>query len=606
MDGEINNRDSEPSQRDGSHSQSQKSDQNLEHENPPLVTATLLPEVPEIIINDAEAIQDSVTENVIIQLDEISSGSLAIDPQSPPLSPEILSSRISNSSSSYVTVSMIPFQEQQEYITIPHQVVQIDMVEDQEVVSSEDDETPKLQHQQSHYCCSRMCQIYLSAALIFFFMGIVGMLIINWHFELSREGEVPTPSSSTITTPAVIPVQPPSTSSSRKPSLYHSAMPSCSGLYNPVSSVQIKQSGSDLFTMNNQGTTIVVGNYDYQASATNLETFYINENEGSDGKRTESTEGYSVQSLKLSGDGSRLVLGVNSFPQDEKNDEGLTFNPYKDKDLVTTGGALLQLERGADGHWLLGHKVLTGGGKYGGVFNVATSEKGSIVACSVLGENNTWYVQVYHEISTNDSSNTFLIPLGTRITAVPLDRNSIVELSGNGEILFLATDDGQVRSFEYSRTQNDWVQLGEAMSYQIEPEIRSSYDGDIVALSCIFPVKVFERSYNNNVSSSTSWWSDIGPLDISTVSSVQHVAISGDGRNVVIGETILGDETHGDRKNIARLFRRSGSIFAKIQDIYLKDGLFLGISLDMDGERLSVVVEETVTTFQKDCSVGND
>ena len=130
MDRETdNNRNNiEPSQLDdGSHTQSEKSNQHSENEDlPPLVTATLLATVSEIILNDAQAIQDTVIDNVMIWSDEVSSGSLP---------PEVISSRISNSYSSYITVSTIPSQEnQQDSLVIPHHIVQIDMIKDQEAV----------------------------------------------------------------------------------------------------------------------------------------------------------------------------------------------------------------------------------------------------------------------------------------------------------------------------------------------------------------------------------------------------------------------------------------------------------------------------------------
>jgi 6-phosphogluconolactonase (cycloisomerase 2 family) len=105
-----------------------------------------------------------------------------------------------------------------------------------------------------------------------------------------------------------------------------------------------------------------------------------------------------------------------------------------------------------------------------------------------------------------------------------------------------------------------------------------------------FPVQVFED--RNNM------WHQVGNLDIATTSQVQHVAISGDGRNIVVGE-------HLTEQIVARLFRRSGSRFVQMQDISFEGVFFRGMCLDVGGERLVVAVDDTVTTYRKDCSTGN-
>jgi len=479
MNRETSNIESqEPIRCDNYQIESGKTDQNLEIESTPFAAATLLPVVPEIIVNDAEALHDPVVENVVIQVDSEH--------------PESSTPGILNHLSTYITADIIASQSpQQEALNISHHLVQIDMVEDQGIGSAEEIDTPKIRDKRGN-----LCRVYLFAALFISFAGVVAMLIIDWKLEMKNDEGTVSPSPPTKVIPDSIPVQAPSTIKDT------SAMPSCSGLYNPISSVSIKQSGSDLFTMDNEGRTIVVGNNDNEASVSSLETFYIHEEEVSNKQPPESTNGYSVQSMKISGDGSRLLLGLNSFPQDQIS--GLATDSIRNSSILTTGGALLQMKKDSNDHWMLAHKVLTGGGKLGGVFNVATSKKGTTVACSVLGEGDIWYVQVYRESSADESSNIFIIPLGARIVEIPIDRNSIVALSGNGKILFIATGDNYVRSFGYNPTDNDWVQFGEPMSYEIEPEIKPSYDGNVVALSNIFPVKIFERNYDYFKSASTN------------------------------------------------------------------------------------------------------
>ena len=556
-------------------------------EDPPLVTATPIPMEPTTIVVDAEAVNESVTVTAQV-LDETDRTTSYIDatpsttfsvPMMDPRS-TFLNHQTSSLSSSYSNEEVL---SRQESVPVTHEVVQIDAAEDASEGSStqsyqEEDQQQKLDRMQ------RYCKIYLAVALIMFTIGTIGLVVMGFNLgpvqvHQPLVANAPSPTVAEVPTPAPINASP----STAKPtvSMVPSQMPSCSGLYRQVASVRVAQSGSNHFTMSEQGDTIAVANFNFQQSRSFLETFTV---KGKDLGviRTESVEGYSLSDMRVSGDGSTLVLGVNTYAQ--FNDE--------------VGGALLVLEKvdfEEDGivDWRIRRQLLTGGGSRGAVIKVATSSDGMTVAfaADIAGEG--YYVEVYRD---NYESSNELQLLGQRIIDTAFDGNTVVALSGDGSRLFVATSDNQVKAFEY--VNETWVQLGGTMHYDgISPEVHPSHNGMIVALGSPydFPVSVFEVHED---ATSASWY-EVGRLDITTSSQGQHVALSGDGRNVVVSEKFANQQT------LARLFRRSGSVFAPVQDMIWQDGIFRGMSLDVGGEQLVVAVDESVSTYRKDCSAGN-
>jgi len=300
--------------------------------------------------------------------------------------------------------------------------------------------------------------------------------------------------------------------------------------------------------------------------------------------RSEGSEGYAIQDARLSGDGQRLVLGLNSYIQPGDS----------------TGGAMVQLKLvdfvDADGEvWTRRTEILTGGGFYGAVYKVAVSLDGNFFA-GVVGDNGNYSVQVHHY---NDE-NGLLQQLGDSLTVPELDRNANVELSGNGERLFVSTADQKVRVFFFT-PMGFWKQMGSPMEHvDVVNELRPSFNGTVVALGSFHhAVHLYEETQNPELAYSPWEWRFIGDLDITKNSVNQKFAMSGDGRNAVVGES------YSDGRNIARLFRRSGSVFAEVQDMLLAEGDLRGMVLSAGGERLVLAIEETVTAYQRDCSSGN-
>jgi hypothetical protein len=329
--------------------------------------------------------------------------------------------------------------------------------------------------------------------------------------------------------------------------------------------------------MSDDGNTIVVANFNFSLSMSFLETFQMRPQNGSSVIRTESDQGYFLGDMCLSGDGSTLVLGVNSYQQ---------------QSVEVVGGALIVLEL-LDGmvDWRMRHVLLTGGGAQGAVLHVATSADGRTIAFTALSDD-TYYIEVY----SDDFESNELKRLGQRMTDTLFDSNTIVKLSGDGSKLFVVNSNNQVKGFEYS--EDNWVQLGGAMTYiGVSPAVYPSFDGTLLLLSSSFnfPVSVFQAQENGTAMA----WHKVAELDITQSSQGQVAAISGDGRNVVLGEIMDGQQTS------ARLFRRSGAGFSQVQDLMLPGGIFRGMRLNLSGEKLVVAVDDELSTYRKECSTGD-
>eukprot|EP00545_Synedropsis_sp_CCMP1620_P011501 CAMPEP_0119003646 /NCGR_PEP_ID=MMETSP1176-20130426/685_1 /TAXON_ID=265551 /ORGANISM="Synedropsis recta cf, Strain CCMP1620" /LENGTH=674 /DNA_ID=CAMNT_0006955263 /DNA_START=102 /DNA_END=2126 /DNA_ORIENTATION=- len=638
-------------------------DDQQEEQDPPLVTATLIVPMIELtttIVNDAEAVlvvddgsmmvmttqqhhaapqvvlfdpdgasstatatatataTSSTSDYVESTSVPVPSSSRSMDPAAAAAVPSsYVSCQSSRSSSSYTTESTLSTTTTTPAAVVHHELVQIDALEDSDRSSSfavaeqqEKDRFDRLHH---------YCRIYLAIALLLFLAGVIGMISAVVHFgklepnnNNQQQGGLPvvillppnTPSMAVPTTPPVLAPAAPPTTSKPSVSLSPSQMPSCSGNYAQVATVQVAQSGSNFFTMSDRGGTIVVANFHYQLSKSFLETFVQSSN-GNDNTVTRSEsndQGFSIVDMLLSGDGSRLVLGVNSYPQSEDGSN-------------VVGGALLLLDKidldandSGTVEWRTRHTVLTQGGFYGAVVNVATSSDGTTVAFVAKNsddDGNDVSIEVHREQLNSSGETRELVRLGQRLSQAAFDANTVAELSGNGMRLFVVTNDNQVQVFELDE-QGEWHPLGETIVYDgSAPQVHPSYNGTIVALGSKFqfPVVVFEERTRSNDDEGTDAgsdgsWHEVGKLDITTSSEAQHVAISGDGRNVVVGEKFANEQT------VARLFRRSGSGFAQLQDMMLPGGNFRGMSLDMGGEQLVAAVEETVATYRKDCSGG--
>ena len=555
-------------------------------DDPPFAIATVLPLDSMAVVDDAELVHESTSMAGNVQiLDRMdpSDGSQTSFSGAQRVS---LFAQHTSSLSSYTTDETF---SRQESLQTAHEIVEIDAAHDSHAIGEtgetsphEDDEDQKLSRMQKY------CKIYMAIALFMFIAGTVGIVIVGislGRYQSSPLMSVPAPMLPAYPTSAPVQVSP----SMSKPSISTSPslMPSCAGLYSKISSITVTQSGSNFFTMSDEGDTIVVANYDFQQSLSFLETFNVPTQTGVTAIRAVSTDGYSLSDMCISGDASTLVLGVNTYLPSNSSQVG--------------GGLLLMTRQDFLGNgtvdWMMRYQLFTAGGAQGAVVHVATSEDGRTVAFLANGGDSGYYVEVYNANYENDSD---LKQLGQRIITgtAAFDGNTVVELSGNGSLLFVGTSDGKVMAFHF--IDDNWVQLGKAMLYQgISPEVHPSYDGTMVALSSgfDFPISVFElKGYEN---STVGAWDEVGTLDITTSSVGQHVAISADGRNVLVAETLANAQT------VARLFQRSGSVLTQVQDLTLPNGIFRGMSLDVGGQQLVVAVDDAVSIYRKECSSGD-
>jgi WD40 repeat protein len=455
------------------------------------------------------------------------------------------------------------------------EIVEID--EDCDASDSGFDQDPM--ELKTFYLIKSYCWIVVGCSFTMFAIGSIGIILIALNIiSFSRIEAHPTqiiPS----------PVLPIGQGEDRKPfdaapsapsptiSSAPSEMPSCNGLYEKVSSITISQSGSDEFTMSNDGTTIVVANYDGAQGISYLETFHTFASHVS---QVKSTESYFLSDLQISADGSTLVLGTHTYPQG---------------DSMQVGGAVIVLENAelnGKGDWKIRHELFTGGGKLGLVHCVAVSDDGRTLAFLTRDSYNAYYVEVYKE---DDEQEKMLI-LGKRLRQSYADENSLIAISGDGLRVFITSGENQVRSYDY--LDDKWLQFASVIIYNgISPMPYSSYDGKILALSSSFgfSIVLFEAYKGEGIEQ----WNKIGVFDITSTSQSQYTAISANGHNVIVADVL------SSQKSLARLYRKSGSLYTQLQDFSLPSGIFRGIQLDETGEQLTVAIDNEVTVYRKDC-----
>ena len=563
----------------------------LDHdENPPFVAATVVCISTEsmTIVDDAEPVHELAIAEILNDDEyENTTSSNASGPLSQPTTTQ-RSSYLTQRTSSLTshTHSTNEVLSRQASFQVAQEIVHIDAVD--EVPSDQPSTQQQLQQHDHDYDLDeeerkfnrlqRYCKIYLAVTLVMFVSGTVGIVFMSLNLGPFQAHSSSVTSPPIPLFPTLAPTTIPPTTAQPWISASPSDMPSCTGLFSKDSSTTVTQSGSDHFTMSDDGSTVVVANFNFSLSMSFLETFQILQRSETSAIRIESEQGYFLGDMCLSGDGSKLVLGVNTYPQQQS--------------VESVGGALLVLEF-VDGtvDWRVRHLLLTGGGSQGAVVHVATSVDGRTIAFTARSDD-----KYYIEVHLDDYEGNRLKQLGQRMNDTSFDSNIIVHLSGDGSTLFVVTGDNQVKAFKYSR--GSWVQLGEAILYNgIAPKVHPSLDGTLVVLSSSFnfPASVFEVQENGTALT----WYQVGELDITKSSQGQLAAISGDGRNVIVSEML------DDQQTTARLYRRSGSGFAQVQDLMLPGGIFRGMRLNPSGEQLVVAVDDELSTYRKDCSTGN-
>jgi hypothetical protein len=426
------------------------------------------------------------------------------------------------------------------------------------------------------------CWFVVGCSFTMFLMGSIGVILILFDAIPFSRNQSPTIS---ISPSSILPLPPDdgsnpfdaAPSSAPSPTFVSSApseMPSCNGLYEKVSSITVSPSGSDKFTMSNDGRTIVVANYDASKGMSYLETFHVFASHVS---QVTSKEGYFLTELQISADGSTLVIGTHTYLQE---------------DSTQTAGTVLVMESvelNGQRNWEVWHKVVTNDGKRGAVLRVAVSDDGSTIAFFAKDSRDTYYVEV-HKV---DDEQEKLSILGSRIRKSFFDENTLISISGDGLRLFVTSGENQVRSFDYINGKG-WLQFATAMKYDgISPKSYSSFDGNIVALSSSFgfPTVLFEALKSEAIEQ----WNKIGVFDVTAISQSQYIAISADGRNLIVADVL------STQKSLARLYRKSGSLYTQLQDLTLPNGIFRGIQLDETGEQLAVAIDNDVTVYRKDC-----
>lgn len=525
--------------------------------NPPIVAATLVPAEPVAIIEDAEP-----ADAIAIAVDEACAAAVQCAPFQREYTRE--TSTMSSSSDRGVS-SQHSSSARLESLRIPHEVVHIDdeiTLETTDTTANEaqlNEGTTKKQKRSDDVMiqCSKAYLIVGTSTFLIGIAAIMGLLIVFMSKEKGSK------TSQSFPSPTVALDVPTAAPSSEVPSL----APSCSGLFSQVYNQKVKQGGSLFFTMDQSGSTIAVSRNDYQAEGSFLEFFNLEDEE-----EYKTEEVYHIHDLHISGDGSTLAVGVNSYEGSQGK-----------------GGAVLLFKKLNENRFTPIQNIEAGGGYRGAVYSVSLSYDGLTVAYVA----SSGHVDVFQKTNETD----FFRRHGTRLNndiLPPINADSKVELSGDGNRLYVSASQ-QIMAFEINNETATWESLGQTIQYDYATEMLVSHNGTtlVVGTHYDFPIVVYEE-WKEPGSNATSWH-EVSTLDIPMKGVDQRMAVSADGRNIVVSETLAKNQ------NVAKFFHRSGSAFIATQDITLHAGKLRGIALDPAGEQLTVAINETVTAYRKDC-----
>eukprot|EP00540_Astrosyne_radiata_P013726 CAMPEP_0116862712 /NCGR_PEP_ID=MMETSP0418-20121206/23794_1 /TAXON_ID=1158023 /ORGANISM="Astrosyne radiata, Strain 13vi08-1A" /LENGTH=389 /DNA_ID=CAMNT_0004497603 /DNA_START=100 /DNA_END=1269 /DNA_ORIENTATION=- len=373
---------------------------------------------------------------------------------------------------------------------------------------------------------------------------------------------------------------------------------------------------------------MVVAHYDYMSQLHFLETWQWNQQQSKPGSQP---EGYHIGDMALSGDGSTLVLGVSAFLSPPSNTTAtseiggacLVLTRQDESEATTTNSTIKQT-------WHVKDILFTGGGYYGKVSNVAVSNNGTTIALvASMNPSQESYIQVFHSDTDPDGG---MQPLGDRLevgiglqagvlTHSSVDDTTQVVLSGDGTRLFVSTRESRIYSLEFN--DDEWTPLygGEVFAETTgAPHVLTDMHGTLLVVGSEFnhpssPIHVYEP-YRGA-------WHQFATLDIfsttSTNGGLQWMALSGDGRNIVVCEAIITTPAVSSSL-LARWYHRSGSAFVSVQDFFLAtpntnqntngaegDFQLRAMVLDEGGEQLVVAFRnDLVKGYRKDCPNNND
>jgi hypothetical protein len=282
--------------------------------------------------------------------------------------------------------------------------------------------------------------------LLVFVMVVLGLTIVistlSWRHDNSNtsnpDKDFPPASIIVSSQPSMVPTT----------TIFPSFSPSCNSEWSWALQVRLQNSQNtsvyDFMASSNDGQTAIAT---YREQYFGYEAFFLSTLEWTDYRAhfyTLRHPNMNIRTASLTQDGNKFVVGVSGHVSDVTQE---------------IGGAIITLHRVQGKLWIPLHYRFVGGGSLGVIFSIATNDLGTIHAV-VAGSDDDLvptYIQVYTTFLEEDPAFT---PMGERFVDNKFNNRTLVGFSGTGKRLFIYSDDGIVRIFDYDGTSwQPWSKL---------------------------------------------------------------------------------------------------------------------------------------------------
>jgi hypothetical protein len=325
------------------------------------------------------------------------------------------------------------------------------------------------------------------------------------------------------------------------------------------------------------GSTLVISDYDPTTSLFYIDTYDLSNASATGPNRTTFQD--EVHAVALNGSGERLIAGTGiQFSMDASSlkpiDSGGTFYVFRRVDL----------------DWEMEVSYEVGGGATGGVFSVAISDDGNIMAFVASDSSGAGYVSVY----TVESGS--LLAVDT-LREDWLDSETAIDIVG--QRLLVSSSDGYVRT--YDLLENSLQQVGQDIENFVDDDALVKFaplNSDVIVMTSglIFLVEIWE--FRDDL------WQALNTLafdDHEATESLVSVAVSAQGDEMML---TVNNKT-ADFGYTNKWFRRNGDFFHLAQNFEMNiEGAVKDTLLLTDGDLLVETESQIVLLRRESCNAG--